>query len=315
MDVTLVSIGGSVVVVLIALIIGFKKVLDALSESSQKLEVAVKTAMDVKIAYIEEKLSSDIATLSQVLNEKENTLVKELQAQNSSLISNYEKNSEKVVLSIGSQSNELLQKYQFSTASIGKLITNSSEATTKEVLAQLQSISKVMDSSLETSSANVTKKLDSFLAMQDKYSINIKSKIESNFSNMLQLVNNLRLDNLINVSNEISKYKEGTYEDKHFLQEVGHCKIIKLTDKNNGEVTHVYYDENGEKSHTETFDKDVLKYAMKYENGKLKNGVELNQNGEILFEYFYDDAEEVSKKIEYIYDEKAKLVNKKETNY
>ncbi|MGE4444904.1 MAG: hypothetical protein AB7E37_08055 [Candidatus Altimarinota bacterium] len=300
MDVILVSIGGSAVVVLITLLIGLKKVLDALSESSQKLEENTQALIDANVAKIEKKFSSDMTTLTQVisvshsefiqvLTEKENNLMKELKEQNNSLKNHYEKNSEKIALSLESKSSELVEKYQFATASMERLITNSSET--------------------------VTQKLDGFLAIQDKYSLNIKSKLESNFMNMLQLVNNLRLDNLINVSNEIGKYKKGIYEDEHFLQEVGFCKIIKLTDKNSGEVTNVYYDENGDKSHTETYDKDTLKYAMKYENGKLKNGVEFNQNGEILFEYFYDDAEEISQKIEYIYDEKANILNKQETNY
>lgn len=140
----------------------------------------------------------------------------------------------------------------------------------------------------------------------EKYQIDNKNQLENSFQNTVRLVNNLRLDNLINVSNEIGKYKNGIVEDEYFLQEVGSCKIIKFTDKQSNEVTEVYYNESGEKSHTQTFLEDKLKYEMKYTDGKLSNGVEYNEQGQIIFAYEYDEAGEVSTKIEYAYDKSGK---------
>lgn len=307
MDITLLSVVGSAIVILIALVVGFKKVIDFLSEMTQNQkqleeslhslitenQASLKSLVNDNSASTEKNVSVKIESLSNVVSdiktefinsikEKETSTIKEIKSQNELL------------------QNAIVEKSQ----KLASLVESKGNATLQELSKQLKETSK-----------DVNSKLDGFLSTQDKNIINITSKVDSNFLNIVQLVNNLRLDNLINVTNEISKYKEGTYEDEHFLQEVGHCKIIKLTDKNSGEITNVYYDENGEKSHTETFDNDSLKYNMKYENGKLKSGVELNSDGEVLFEYIYDDAEEVSKKIEYVYEQDGSLKDKKETNY
>lgn len=181
---------------------------------------------------------------------------------------------------------------------------------------------KEVDNNLNNSEKNVLLEIENYQQNISKYAINsekniinIKNDLENNFYNIVQLVNNLRLDNLINVNNEINKYREGIYEDDHFLQEVGHCKIIKITDKNSNEVTNVYYDDYGNKSITETFCDGLFKYKMEYANNKLKKGFEIDSNGNTVFEYCYNDAEEVSKKVEYIYDTNSNLLETKETNF
>jgi hypothetical protein len=116
------------------------------------------------------------------------------------------------------------------------------------------------------------------------------------------------------LSNEINKYRQGVLEDEFFLQEVGHCKIIKFTDKSNNDFTEVFYNDSGEKLYAETYSEDKLKFLIKYQNDKIKDGIEFDKDGNVIFEYFYNEAEEISKKIEYEYHNNGKRI-KEEVNY
>lgn len=278
MDIVLVSVAVSAVIILVAIFIGFKKVIDVNHLLIKKQEETDKKLLE----FVENELDNGFKSSNEELKN--------------------------VAVSIKSSLDENID-------AVSKRISTLSDTVTESIKTESQMLKKSLEASLEKHSNTTDTKINEVLKIQDKNMINLKSKLENNFYNVVKLVHNLRLDNLINVSNEISKYKEGVYEDEHFLQEVGHCKIIKLTDKNSGEITNVYYDENGNKSYTETLSNDKLKYKMQYENGKLSNGAELNNDGDIVFEYFYDDAEEVNRKIEYIYDENANLKDKQETIY
>lgn len=332
MDINTISIVSLVGFSLIILVIGFKKTLDALTGLNIKLqsneekmltfvektneEIFTKISNELKLVsehndknYKETKFS--IEQINQFL-EKEiinsmNNLQKEFQNELKIIKNLYEEQFITIAEKIKDESINISKQNEQLTNSIHKdLIESKNSLLNKfEKLAQLSiDSSEIINGNIKEISQN-----------QEKNSINLQTKLNNDFTNIVQLVNNLRLDNLINVSNEIGKYKEGIYEDTHFLQEVGHCKIIRVTDKKSNEITNVYYDDKGEKSYTETFDSDKLKYTMKYENGKLRNGIELDKNGEILFEYIYDDAEEITKKIEYIYNEDTTLKEKKEKNY
>ena len=46
----------------------------------------------------------------------------------------------------------------------------------------------------------------------------------------------------------------------------------------------------------------------------IKDGIEFDKDGNVIFEYFYNEAEEISKKIEYEYHNNGKRI-KKEVNY
>lgn len=291
MDITLSSIIGSTIVIIIAIVFGIKKVLDSiveLRETQQNNMEAIKS----ETYQVTEILKNEIREFEQNILNYQKDILTNLHATQNSI--------EKGILEQGSN---IVTK------------TNSISTTIESLNKSLVNDIKQSNESIQDSLAKMNKELENSLITQDKNMINISTKVESNYISIVGLVNNLRLDNLINLTNEIGKYKEGIYEDEHFLQEVGHCKIIKLTDKNTKEVTQVYYHANGEKAYTETFTNGKLKYTMKYENGKLITGTEFNEEGETLFEYFYDDAEEISKKIEYIYDKSNQLKDTIKTNY
>lgn len=310
MDINLISIISSTTIILIFIAVISKFFLDNLKQ----LDVSNKKVEDMFQKMLLENQENLLLSIEKNTNDIMKKFEIELNTHLEQINNNYNE-----VKSLINNSNTSIKSY-------GLELKNEFKEQSKNIIDQNEFIKKSTNDFIIEIKDNLIKELSSFSIEnsenikkysqnQDKNSINLQTALNSNFLNMIKLVNNLRLDNLINVSNEISKYKEGIYEDDHFLQVVGHCKIIKITDKKSGEITDVYYDENGEKSFTETFDKDLLKYTMKYENGKLRNGIEFNQNGEISFEYIYDDAEEISKKIEYIYDESTQLKEKKEINY
>lgn len=144
---------------------------------------------------------------------------------------------------------------------------------------------------------------------------NITNLVQSTFHTMSQQVSTLKIDNYVNVANKTFNPKEHICENEFFTQEFGHCKIVKIIDKKDHFITNVYYNENGKKSHTETFNENILTYSAYYENDKLIRGCEYDSHTNLTFEYFYNEIGEVIKKVEYLYTEDGKLEKTQETNY
>ena len=172
----------------------------------------------------------------------------------------------------------------------------------------------IFNNDIKLSTSSIEDKVENYIKLQDKTTINLGTKLENYFTNITKIISTLKIDNLISITNEINKYRQGVLEDEFFLQEVGHCKIIKFTDKSNNDFTEVFYNDSGEKLYAETYSEDKLKFLIKYQNDKIKDGIEFDKDGNVIFEYFYNEAEEISKKIEYEYHNNGKRI-KKEVNY
>lgn len=172
----------------------------------------------------------------------------------------------------------------------------------------------IFNNDIKLSTSSIEDKVENYIKLQDKITINLGTKLENYFTNITKIISTLKIDNLISITNEINKYRQGVLEDEFFLQEVGHCKIIKFTDKSNNDFTEVFYNDSGEKLYAETYSEDKLKFLIKYQNDKIKDGIEFDKDGNVIFEYFYNEAEEISKKIEYEYHNNGKRI-KEEVNY
>lgn len=172
----------------------------------------------------------------------------------------------------------------------------------------------IFNNDIKLSTSSIEDKVENYIKLQDKTTINLGTKLENYFTNITKIISTLKIDNLISITNEINKYRQGVLEDEFFLQEVGHCKIIKFTDKSNNDFTEVFYNDSGEKLYAETYSEDKLKFLIKYQNDKIKEGIEFDKDGNEIFEYFYNEAEEISKKIEYEYHNNGKRI-KEEVNY
>ena len=172
----------------------------------------------------------------------------------------------------------------------------------------------IFNNDIKLSTSSIEDKVENYIKSQDKNAINVGTKLDNYFTNITKIISTLKIDNLISITNEINKYRQGVLEDEFFLQEVGHCKIIKFTDKSNNDFTEVFYNDSGEKLYAETYSEDKLKFLIKYQNDKIKDGIEFDKDGNVIFEYFYNEAEEISKKIEYEYHNNGKRI-KEEVNY
>ena len=172
----------------------------------------------------------------------------------------------------------------------------------------------IFNNDIKLSTSSIEDKVENYIKSQDKNAINLGTKLDNYFTNITKIISTLKIDNLISITNEVNKYRQGILEDEFFLQEVGHCKIIKFTDKSNNDFTEVFYNDSGEKLYAETYSEDKLKFLIKYQNDKIKDGIEFDKDGNVIFEYFYNEAEEISKKIEYEYHNNGKRI-KEEVNY
>ena len=148
----------------------------------------------------------------------------------------------------------------------------------------------IFNNDIKLSTSSIEDKVENYIKSQDKITINLGTKLENYFTNITKIISTLKIDNLISITNEINKYRQGVLEDEFFLQEVGHCKIIKFTDKSNNDFTEVFYNDSGEKLYAETYSEDKLKFLIKYQNDKIKDGIEFDKDGNVIFEYFYNEA-------------------------
>lgn len=124
----------------------------------------------------------------------------------------------------------------------------------------------------------------------------------SNLETMSSLIQNLRVQNLVELTNELAQHTELTLDTQDFVKHLGECKVVKIEDKHSGQVTQVYY-ENGIKHSSDTLQGEQLKYQMFYDQeGRLAKGVEYDADQQVSFEYFYDGAGEVNQRVEYVYD-------------
>ena len=288
MDNTLVAIIISSIVIIGVIIFALTKILNIVKLLSENLD---KVALESK-----NSISNGMNVLSENIDKVQLTNQNQLKSSISKI-------------------DELVNKKSEQLSNIFRETKESLLQNSANLKLALQDEMKLLDNSIVSNINEVKKDTQSFKMDFEKYQLNNKNQLENSFQNTVSLINNLRLDNLINVSNEIGKYKNGVVEDEHFLQEVGHCKIIKFTDKQTSEITNVYYNESGEKSYTQTYLNNYLKYEMIYSNGLLSKGAEFNDLKQIVFAYQYDDAGEVSVKIEYDYNEYGNQIEKSRTIY
>lgn len=292
MDITLTHVFSAVVILglfAITLIFLLKNKVTLLENDLKKQSESNSNSLANALKTIEEKLINKVAELNQQTvknNTQQINLVEELSKstiqQNDSLQSIVKAtgdNIEKGIQVLAKGSNEYLQE---TLEAIKSLITSKIEALEKE---------------------------------QTTVSFKNKQDNLSNIEQLTSLINSLRINNLVELTNELAKHQELAVETDEFIKKLGDCKILKLEDKHSGQVTQIYYDD-GIKRSSDTFAGDVLKYQMFYNaSGKAEKGLELDTKGNVIFEYIYDDAGEINKKIESLYDESGSKTGQEEKSY
>lgn len=143
---------------------------------------------------------------------------------------------------------------------------------------------------------------DELQKLAKQHSFSNRQQQLSSFEQLTSQVHTLRIENAVELTNALCKHKELKVSTDDFVKHLGDCKVLKIEDKLTGQYTLVTY-ENGIKTSTSTYVGEHLKYQMFFdESGRAERGIELNTKGEIVFEYYYDKAGEVSKRIEFVYD-------------
>ncbi|WP_372943492.1 hypothetical protein [Shewanella sp.] len=128
----------------------------------------------------------------------------------------------------------------------------------------------------------------------------------ANLETLSGLIQNLRVQNLVELTNELTQHTELTVDTQDFVKHLGECKVVKVEDKHSGQVTQIYY-ENGVKHSSDTLLGEQLKYQMFYDHdGKLVKGIEYDDQQRVSFEYLYDAAGEINQRVEFAYDANGK---------
>lgn len=212
----------------------------------------------------------------------------------------------------------LLKKSQEQTADITGAIDFSSKAIigmVNDLDNKLQTNQERSDTELKLIEIRLGQEISELIKQVNQAAFDEKHQQISHFEQLTKQLNTLRIENIVEMTNELGKHNELKVDSDDFIKHLGDCKVVKIEDKHTGQVTQVYY-ENGVKRSTDTFAGEELKYQMFYnEFGKAERGVELNNQGNIAFEYIYDDAGEVSKRVEYAYDELDNETDKQEVSY
>lgn len=171
------------------------------------------------------------------------------------------------------------------------------------------------DSELKLIEKRVVQEINELLKQVNQAAFDEKHQQLTHFEQLTKQLHTLRIENIVEMTNELGKHNELKVDSSDFIKHLGDCKVVKIEDKHTGQVTQVYY-ENGIKRSTDTFAGEELKYQMFYnESGKAERGIELNSQGNIAFEYIYDDAGEIGKRFEYSYDELGNQKDKQEVSY
>ncbi|PFG45449.1 hypothetical protein ATG66_3735 [Vibrio sp. ES.051] len=141
---------------------------------------------------------------------------------------------------------------------------------------------------------------------------------QSNVAMLEQLttqIQKLCVDNLVSLTNELAKHQELEIDTEDFVKKLGDCKVTQIEDKHSGQVTYINYD-NNIKRRSDTYANERLKYQMLFnEEGKPLIGREFDDKGNIVFEYNYNDAGEVTGRIEKTFDQSGNEISQVEVAY
>ncbi|WGV98563.1 chemotaxis protein [Vibrio sp. YMD68] len=128
-------------------------------------------------------------------------------------------------------------------------------------------------------------------------------------------IQRLRADNLVSLTNELAQHQDLKLVTDDFIKTLGECKVTHIEDKHSGQMTNIYYEQNI-KRRSDTFAGELLKYQMLFnKDGKPSVGREFDTMGNLVFEYTYDDAGEISKRVETTYDCSGQQSSQSEVAY
>lgn len=259
----------------------YSKLTNDISEILREIKESFNSMNKMNAQHLE-KLESSLLAEVKLQEEKNDVLFTTMQQ-------TYERNAEQSLTSLLSH----IEKIEF-------LVSQSTKSLNQGHVQLNASLSENFDELRKIS------KQTNFASLQQQL---------SNFEQLTNQVQKLRIENAIELTNALCKHQELQVTTDAFIKHLGECKVLKIEDKLTGQFTLVSY-ENDKKISTSTYSENLLKYQMFFdESEQAERGVELNSHGEIIFEYHYDKAGEINKRVEFIYNNENEVPQKIEKIY
>ncbi|WP_422446803.1 MULTISPECIES: hypothetical protein [unclassified Endozoicomonas] len=157
------------------------------------------------------------------------------------------------------------------------------------VLTQSQ---KTLENTVKLAQTQIEEHLDSMSSHQAENNSILFGQIGG-------LIQNLKIDNAVELTNSLANGKELTIENDDFVKHLGECKVSKIEDKSSGQTTEIIYEDN-KKVASQTFADGALKYRMTFDDrGRMVKGEEFDDHENLIFEYQYNSAGEVVNRVEF----------------
>ena len=269
-----------------------KKITDTKNEIAKE----VKTQGTESTKIIQKCVSDNMISTGQKIDASTTEIEKELKAQSV-------------------ESKKATEKFiSDNIAAIDKNIDTLSIEIAKEIKIQGAESAQVIQKCMSDNMVSTGQKIDASTAEIEKdlktQTFDQKQVSQNNLLQLTSLIQGIRVENLTEITNSLAKQKNLKISTSDFEKELGDCKVVQMKDKHTGQVTHINY-EKGIKRSSDTLAGNILKYKMSYDDdGKVTQGIEFNDKGDVAFEYKYDKAGEINQRIEYIYTPKSKTPQK-----
>ncbi|EJL6400758.1 chemotaxis protein [Vibrio navarrensis] len=285
--------------------------------AAEKEVVSELTQLSSQLAATEAELKGAALALEQKLQEQHTSTGASLSAMQSNqertdgLIAQQTAEQQRQIEALHALSQEQHQESRHLHSELARTQAESARSLAKKQSEELIHVQKLVGQSHSSLKAL----LQTLQQLDEKRDFAAKQAGIAQLEQLTTQIQQLRADNLVSLTNELARHQELTIDTDDFVKRLGDCKVTQIEDKHSGQVTQIYY-ENGKKRSSDTFAGTQLKYQMTFnDDGKPVRGCEFDQAGNLVFEYLYDDAGEISKRIETVYDPEGNEKQKLETAY
>ncbi|HAS6197185.1 TPA: chemotaxis protein [Vibrio vulnificus] len=282
--------------------------------AAEKEVVSGLTQLSSQLAETEAELKGAALALDQKLQEQHTSTganLSAIQARTDGLIAQQAAEQQRQIAALHALSQEQHQESRHLHSELARTQAECAQLLTKKQSEEFIHVQKLVGQSHSSLKAL----LQTLHQLDDKRDFTAKQAGIAQLEQLTTQIQQLRVDNLVSLTNELARHQDLTIDTDDFVKRLGDCKVTQIEDKHSGQVTQIYY-KNGKKRSSDTFAGTQLKYQMTFnEDGKPARGCEFDQAGNLVFEYLYDDAGEISKRIETVYDPKGNEKQKLETAY
>ncbi|TKB52748.1 hypothetical protein [Ferrimonas aestuarii] len=276
---------------------------ERLQGSIAKLESVLLTSLSEQADNHTALVQAEASKLNQQLTEHAATATQQHQQMVSSVVQNQSQLLSQLTTQHGESTRGFDDQAKAAAALMGKLNNLSKDLADTDV--SLRSEVKSQGAELSASVLKGNQALQDAIGQNGRDNRSGKFELRqqqlSEFARLAEMVQQIRINNMAELSNELAKHQELTVESEDAIKYLGECKVTRIEDKHTNQVTKIAYHE-GKQSKLETFENNKLKYEMIFDDRQSpKVGTEYDESGREIFSYHYNAAGEISQRIEYTY--------------